>query len=51
MKSSLSQNHLAIVRLIARQAVRDHLQGNQPVPCRVQPERSKRPVQIPPATK
>ena len=40
-------NLQTLIRLLAKQAVRDHLQAQQPAPCGKQAERSNRPVQIP----
>lgn len=36
-----------LIRLLAKQAVRDHLQAQQAAPCGQRPERSNRPVQNP----
>ena len=45
MKTSLSQSHFAIVRLLARQAVQDHLTNQSQCQRGNPPERSNRPVQ------
>jgi len=37
--------HIILARLLARQAVRRHLQQQPPAPRGTQPDRSKRPVQ------
>lgn len=40
--------HIVLARLLARQAVRRHLQQQTPSPRGMQPERSNRPVQSAP---
>lgn len=45
MKTSLSQSHFTIARLLARQAVRAHLTQKTKAPCAIGGKRSNRPVQ------
>lgn len=45
MKISISQSHFDLARLLARQAVRDHLTQKTTVPCAMGGKRSNRPVQ------
>lgn len=42
--------HIVLARLLARQAVRRHLQQQSPTPRGTQPERPNRPVQTASAT-
>ncbi|CAI06394.1 hypothetical protein ebA531 [Aromatoleum aromaticum EbN1] len=49
--SALTPAHLALIRLIARQAVRDHLTPQRKKPRGMEPERSNRAVQSRRATR
>lgn len=51
MKTALNNSHLAIVRLLARQAVQSHLTRQGQTQRGNPADRSNRPVQSQPATK
>ncbi len=45
----MNMSQMSIIKILARQAVEQHLTQKTPQPCGFQPDRSNRPVQIEPA--